>query len=94
MPYSKIHKTGGVAARSRQALNEAGADWISNDREHNWHCTCRLQQWPHGRAAMGQDNVGRECNQFCRVPANGGCIGAGPAGVDPHVAADDPIQLP
>ncbi|MGB6589761.1 MAG: hypothetical protein WBE93_27820 [Pseudolabrys sp.] len=31
---------------------------------------------------MGQDNVRRECNQFCRVPANGGCIGAGPAGVD------------
>jgi hypothetical protein len=24
----------------------------------------RLQQWPHGRSATGQDDVGPECDQF------------------------------
>src|SRR5262245_18939 len=43
---------------------------------------------------MGQDNVGRECNQFCRMSTNGGYIGGSPTGIDPHVAADDPTQLP
>jgi hypothetical protein len=43
---------------------------------------------------MGQDDVGRERGQFRRVPANLGGIGRGPAGVDAHVAADGPAQLP
>ena len=37
---------------------------------------------------VGQDDVRRERGQFCRVSANVGGIGRGPAGVDPHVAAD------
>ena len=41
---------------------------------------------------MGQDDVGRERDQFRRVSANGVGIGRGPAGVDPHVAADGPAQ--
>ena len=46
----------------------------------------------HGRVAMGQDDVRRERGQFRRVSANVGGIGRGPAGVDPHVAADGPAQ--
>ena len=42
---------------------------------------------------MGQDDVRRERDQFRRVSANVGGIGRGPAGVDPHVAADGPAQL-
>ena len=41
---------------------------------------------------MGQDDVGRERGQFRRMTANVGGIGRGPAGVDPHVAADGPAQ--
>ena len=93
MLYSNSHETGGVAARPRQAVDEAGADRIGDDREHDRHGAGRLQQRPHGRGAMGQDDVRRERDQFRRVPANLGGIGRGPAGVDPHVAADGPAQL-
>ena len=92
MLYSKCHETGGVAARPRQAVDEAGADRIGDDREHDRHGAGRLQQRPHGRGAMGQDDVRRERGQFRRVSANFGGIGRGPAGVDPHVAADGPAQ--
>jgi hypothetical protein len=54
----------------------------------------RKQQRPHSRGAMGQNDVRRERSQFRRVSANFGRIGRGPAGVDPHVAADGPAQLP
>ncbi len=86
------HETGGVAARPRQAVDEAGGDRIGDDREHDRHGAGRLQQRPHGRGAMGQDDVRRERGQFRRVSANFGGIGRGPAGVDPHVAADGPAQ--
>src|SRR5262245_28587109 len=39
---------------------------------------------------MGQNDVGRERDQFCRVSANVGSIGGGPARVDADVAADGP----
>ena len=39
-------KTGGVAARPRQAVDEAGADRIGDRREHDRHGAGRLQ---HGR---------------------------------------------
>jgi hypothetical protein len=84
------HETRGVAARPRQAVDEAAADRIDDDREHDRHGAGRLQQRPHWSGAMGQDDVRRERGQFRRVSANLGGIGAGPAGVDPHVAADDP----
>ena len=93
MLYSDSHETGDVAAWSRQAVDEAGADRIADDREHDRHGAGRLQQRPHGRAAMGQDDVRRERGQFRRVSANFGGIGRGPADVDPHVAADGPAQL-
>ena len=90
----EIHETGGVAARPRQAVDEAGADRIGDDdREHDRHGAGRLQQRRHGRGAMGQNDVRRERDQFRRVSANVGGIGCGPAGVDPHVAADGPAQL-
>jgi hypothetical protein len=41
---------------------------------------------------MGQDDVRRERDQFRCVSANFVGIGRGPAGVDPHVAADRPAQ--
>ena len=46
----ELHETGGIAARPRQAVDEAGADRIGDDREHDRHGAGRLQQRPHGRA--------------------------------------------
>src|SRR5262249_18239887 len=54
--------------------------------------TGRLQQRCCTRMASGEDDVGRERGQFVRLSANCGGIGCGPAGVDPHIAADDPSQ--
>ena len=45
-------------------------------------------------AASSQDDVGRERDQFRRVSANAVGIALGIAGVDPHVAAFGPAQLP
>jgi hypothetical protein len=68
----KLQKSSGVAARPRQAVNEAGADRIASNREHDRHGAGRLQQRSHGRGAMGQDDVRRERGQFRRVSANVG----------------------
>jgi hypothetical protein len=44
-------ETGGVAARLRQAIDEAGTDRIDDGREHDWHGAGGLQQRPHSRGA-------------------------------------------
>ena len=89
----ETNKACGVAARPRQAVDEAGADRIDDDREHDRHRAGRLQHRSHGRSARGQNDVGRERGQFRRVSANIRGIGRGPAGVDAHVVADGPTQL-
>ena len=74
-------------------LDEAGADRIGDGREHDRHGAGHLQQRRHGRAAIGQDDVRRERDQFRRVLANRVGIACAPAVVDPHVAAVGPAQL-
>src|SRR5262249_61643990 len=37
-----IHEPSDVSARSRQVVDEAGADWIAGNREHNRHRASRL----------------------------------------------------
>src|SRR5215211_5851071 len=49
-------KAGRIAARPRQALDEPGADRVGHDREHDRDRTGRVQQWCHGRAAIGEDD--------------------------------------
>src|SRR5262249_9624066 len=52
-----------------------------------------MQQRPHGGGARGQDDFGRKSNQFGRLLADGVGVGGGPAGVDPHGAADAPARF-
>ena len=80
MPYSNSMKAGGVAARPRQAIDEAGADRIGDVHEHDRHGAGRLQQRGHARRASGQDDVRRERDQFRRVFANAVGIVAAPSG--------------
>ena len=87
------HETGGVAARVRKAVDEPAGDWIGDDREHDWHGARRLQQRPYGRGARCQNDIRRKCGQLCRVFANSGDIGRGPADVNAYVAAIDPTQF-
>src|SRR5262245_8757008 len=82
-----------VALPPGQAVDEASADRITDDREHDRHCAGCLQQWPHGRGARGQDDVRCERDQFRRVSTSAVGIASAPAIVDPHVAALGPAQL-
>ena len=45
-----------------------------------------------GRVAMGEDNFGREHDQLRRVSLNGIGVGAGPTGVDLHIASNRPSR--
>src|SRR5262249_31352193 len=83
------HKAGGVAARPRQTIDEAGADWIAGDREHDRHRPGCLKHWPRS-TAHGQDDIRRERDQFRRVFARVFDSACGPAIINPHVAAIDP----
>jgi hypothetical protein len=85
-------KTGGVAARPRQAVDVGVTDRVGDDREHDRHGARLLQQRPHSRIATHQDDVRREHGQFRRMSADFAGIGAGPTDVDAHVAADGPAQ--
>ena len=38
----KTHKSGGVAARPRQAIDVAGADRVGDDHKHDRHAAGRL----------------------------------------------------
>ena len=53
-------KPGGIAARLRQAFDNAGADRIGNLHENDRHGAGRLLQRHDGRRAIGQDDVGCE----------------------------------
>ena len=49
----EIRKAGGVAARPRQAFDEAGANRIGDQSEYDRHVTGRLLQRRDGRARLG-----------------------------------------
>jgi hypothetical protein len=86
-------KAGGIATRARQVCNEAGADRVDHNHEHDRHGAGRLKQGRHGCGARGsQDYVRRQCGQFDCLFANLLRIGRRPAGIDPHVPALDPTQ--
>ena len=51
-------ETGGVAARPRQAVDEAGADRIGDNREHDRHGAGRLQQTPRVEPPMAKMTSG------------------------------------
>src|SRR5262245_5617612 len=86
-------KAGNVAARLRQAIDEARADRIGYLCEHNWHGARRVHQRPYGHSASSQYDVRRKRDQFRGILANALGIASGPAGVDPHVAAIGPTEL-
>ena len=88
----EIHEPSGIATWPRQAVDEAATDRIGGYWEYDRHGAGHLQQLPHGRAAGGQDDVGRERDQFRRVPANVPGMGSGPADIDLQVAANRPAQ--
>jgi hypothetical protein len=78
--------------RPRQTIDEAGADWIGDDCEHNRHSAGRPKQLLHG-TATGEDEVRAKREQCRRVFPNTVGIAPAPAIVDPHIATVGPAQL-
>jgi tripartite-type tricarboxylate transporter receptor subunit TctC len=82
-----------IATRPCQAIDETGADWIGDGREHDRHGAGCLQQRGQGRIASSEDDVRRERGQFRRIFANAVGFARAPAIFHPHVAAVGPAQL-
>src|SRR5215469_12811314 len=86
-------ETGGVAAWPRQAVDEAGSNWIGNKHEYDRQRARGLEQRLRPTGAIGEDHVGRERNQLGRDLATNVGAAGGPAVHHPHVAAIDPAQF-
>src|SRR5262249_30613161 len=89
----ELGKAGRVAARPRQACDNAGAHRIYGLREHDWHSAARLSQRGHNRAPGREDHVRRKRDQLRRVPAYAVGIAATPANIDAKIAAHIPTEL-
>ena len=87
MLYSKSMKPVALPPGRARLSTKPAPTRIGDDREYDRHGAGRLQQRPHGRAAMSQNDVRRERDQFRRVFANVVGIGRGPACIDLHVTA-------
>ena len=88
----ELHKAGGVAARPRQTIDDAGADWIRSEHEHDRYGASCLKQPLHGPASRKYD-VRREGGQFRRMVGNAVGIARAPAILDPHILPISPAHL-
>ena len=91
-PYSNRLKSGDVAARPCQALDEAGTDRVDDSHEYDRHGAGRLLQCDHGCAPGGHDDVRGKRDQFRHVSAGVAGVCA-PASLDAAVAAVGPAEL-
>src|SRR5262249_18761350 len=64
-----------------------------NDREYNGHGASLPKERSRGRAATGEDDVGRKRDQFRCVSSYFGGIARRPPRVNVHVGALGPTQL-
>jgi len=55
----ELCKARSVAARSRQTIDKASTDRVSDTYEYDWHGPRHLQQRPHARSADAQDHIRR-----------------------------------
>src|SRR6516162_7410396 len=76
-----------------QAIDDTGADRISDGREHDGECAADMLQCCHGQGAAGQDDVRGERDQsrslFYTLVGNV----LAPAGLDPYIPTNAPAQL-
>src|SRR5262249_10149374 len=85
-----IRESRDVSARSREALDEAAADWIGYLHEHDWYAAGFPVQSRRCRCAAGQDHVRCHSHQFFRVCTHEVGVSTGPAIFDPEIVPDRP----
>src|SRR5215472_4641367 len=82
-----------IAARSRQARDDAGADWIASRREHDRNdrrCLfCRKGWW----SVVSKDDIDVHPNEIVCEPGQTLVASFGPTVFDRKIAAFDPAQF-
>jgi hypothetical protein len=87
-------KTGDVAARLREARDEAAADRIGNRRENDGDGARLLQQRSRGGCDSRKNEIGLQRDEFLREPLSRlRVLGRRPASVEPDVAVLRPPEL-
>ena len=86
-------KSSGVAARTCQALDEPSANRVDDTHEHNRYRSGCLLERSHRGACRGENDIGREPDNFRRVSATTLGIDRAPANVDLCVAAERPTPF-
>jgi hypothetical protein len=76
-----------------QAIDDTGADRISDGREHDRQSAADMLQGCHSQGAAGQDDVRGERNQSRRMFYALVGIVLAPAGLDPYIPANTPAQF-
>src|SRR5262249_29975769 len=89
----EISEPRGVAAWSRQALEDASANRIGEICEYDGNGASCLLHRRDRDAAHGYDHVWRECNQFGCILTNTLDLASGKAIIDLHISSDCPAQL-
>src|SRR5262249_10572702 len=93
-PVFELGKSSDITTGLRQAIDEAGTDWIDDVREHDGYSAGNLLQCPHARGRGCHEDIRRERDQFRRVFTMIVDVSrAWPASVDLHVATVDPTEL-
>ncbi len=88
-PYSNAMKPVALPPGRARLSTKSGTDRIDDDRKHDRHGAGRLQQRPQPMVPGARMTSGAERDQFlCVSASSASCVASGPAGVDPHVAAD------
>jgi hypothetical protein len=59
-----IDETGDVAARPREARDEAAADWIGAGRENDGYAARLMQHRRGGRCVLRKNEVGPQLDEF------------------------------
>jgi hypothetical protein len=77
----------------RHALDDARANRIGDEHEHDRYGACRAPQWLYRSAPRSEDQVGRKRDQLRCVFACVILAAPGPAVVDLNVVANAPTRL-
>src|SRR5262249_24303220 len=76
-----------------QAIDDTGADWITNGREHDRQSAADPLQCCRGQGAACQDDVRGERDQSRSLIYSLVGVVLGPAGLDPYIPPNPPAQF-
>src|SRR5215472_9082086 len=82
-----------IAARSCQARDDTGADWIASRREHDRDYRCRLLCCKGWWSVVSKDDIDVQPNELVCEPGQTLVVSFGPTILDRKIAALDPTEF-